>query len=130
LRHHEEDALGHRRADQAEEGSGQIGTAPFARAGVHVELEERVPVLRTDGRTGDPFDRDIVAEGVPSLALDRLALARRERREKVVEGRESVAEKVELLAVADEEADALEPGGVLGGWEGHVDRGGFRLPAD
>ena len=47
-RHHQEDAVGERRPDQVEERTGQVGAAPFARASVNVELEERVPMLSPD----------------------------------------------------------------------------------
>ncbi len=43
-RHDQQNALGHGRADAVEKVARQIGTAPFARAGVHVEGEERVPM--------------------------------------------------------------------------------------
>ena len=43
LRHHQQDAVGHALADQVKEGPGEVGAAPFARAGVHIEGEEGVP---------------------------------------------------------------------------------------
>ena len=44
-RHHQKDAVGKRRPDPVEESAGQIGAAPFARARMHVELEEGIPML-------------------------------------------------------------------------------------
>ena len=43
LGHHQQDAVAHALADQREERAREIGPAPFARAGVHVEGEEGVP---------------------------------------------------------------------------------------
>ena len=42
-RHHQQNAVAHLLADQREEFPGQIGTAPFSRAGFHIEAEEGVP---------------------------------------------------------------------------------------
>src|ERR1700722_4080454 len=45
-RHDQEHAVGEGRADQFEESAGQVRAPPLSRAGMHVELEEGVPVLR------------------------------------------------------------------------------------
>ena len=93
-----------RLADQREEFAGEIGPAPFARAGVHVEREERVPRVLGDVAAGQPVDRDAGRERLAPLALDRLALARGERGEEVVEGGVAVIVPVELLVGALQEA--------------------------
>ena len=46
--HHQQHVAAHALADQREEFSGQIRPAPFARAGLHVEREERVPGILGD----------------------------------------------------------------------------------
>ena len=71
---------------------------------MHVELEEGVPVLGPDRRARQRLDRDFAIQSVAPFAFDRLALARGERREEVVEIREAVAGEMELLAVADQKA--------------------------
>jgi len=81
-RHHQQHAVGERRPDALKERARQIGAAPFARAGVHVEGEERVPVLRLYVAAGEQVDLDVVAQSVAPFALDRLALARGEEARK------------------------------------------------
>src|SRR4029453_10832639 len=44
LRHHQHDLVGHAGANRLEEAAGQVGSAPFAVAGIHVESKEGVPV--------------------------------------------------------------------------------------
>ena len=73
--HHQQDALGHPFADQGEEFAGEIGAAPFARAGLHVEREESVPDLLSQIGAGETVDSDAVRQRVAPLAADRLALA-------------------------------------------------------
>ena len=54
-------------------------------------------------RPGDPLDGDAVRQRVPPLAPDRLALARGERREEILEAAVAVVEPVELLVVPPQE---------------------------
>ncbi len=46
----------------AEEFAGQIGPAPFARAGLHVEGEERVPGILGDVAAGEGVDGDAIGQ--------------------------------------------------------------------
>src|SRR5580704_3819739 len=87
-----------------------------------VELEEGVPVLKSNRRTGQRLDRDFALEGVASLAFDRLALARGERAQEIVEIGVAVAKEMELLAIADQKAVFRQPFRILDGREGDVDR--------
>ena len=102
--HDEQDALGHRPADLVEEGARQIGPSPFARARVHIKGEEGVPVLLRNVGPGQELDRQIRAERLPPLALDRLALARGERVEEIVKITITLVDEMELLARAQEKA--------------------------
>ena len=108
FRHHQQHLVGHRLADQRIEFARQIGPAPFARAGVHVEGEESVPDAFGQVAAGEPLHLDAVLERAGALAPDRLALARRERREEIVEGRVAGILPMELLVVALQEAVRAE----------------------
>src|SRR3546814_1120226 len=44
-RHHQYNAVGHRLMQAPEEVAVEIGTAPFAAAGIHIEFEEGIPVF-------------------------------------------------------------------------------------
>ena len=88
-----------RLAQQREEAAGQIGPAPFAAAGVLVEVPERVPLrARSIVGAGQVADRQPLDRGGALLA-DRLALAAGERGEEIVEGRIAVVAPVELRAL-------------------------------
>src|SRR3546814_16610721 len=43
--HHQHDTAGHGRLQAAEEVAVEVGAAPFAAAGVHVEFDQGVPVF-------------------------------------------------------------------------------------
>ena len=124
-RHHQQDAVGHRRADPVEKIAGEIGAAPFARAGVHVEGEERTPMCGLDVGAGQKVDLDVVAQRLAPLALDCLALARGERGEESVEIGIALVEEMKLLAGALGEASLRQRRRVGGIGEGDMDRGGF-----
>ncbi len=85
LGHHQQDLVAHLLADDRIERAREIGPAPFARAGLHVELEERVPHAFGEVRAGQPVDGDAVRQRVLALAADGLALARGERGQEGVE---------------------------------------------
>jgi len=80
----EEDSVPHPLAEQGERGARQIGPAPLARAGVLVEVPERVPMLGPDVGPAERADLDPILCGGAFLA-DVLALARGERGEEIVE---------------------------------------------
>ena len=72
--HDQGDAVGHGGAEAGEEVAGQIGPAPFAGAGVHVEAEEGVPVGFSDITPGE--DANVEAgPGLAAFAADGLAAA-------------------------------------------------------
>ena len=104
LGHHQHDLVGHALADQRVELAGEVGPAPFARAGLHVELEEGVPGRFGQILAGEPVHGDAGRERVAPLAPDGLALARRERLEERVEARVAVVLPMELLVGAMQEA--------------------------
>ena len=79
LGEHQEQPVGHRRPEQAEAAPVEIGRAPFARAGVHVEGEERVPMRLAEVAARDPFDLDAAGHRLAPFLTDRLPLARDER---------------------------------------------------
>ncbi len=97
--------------------------APLAVAGVGVELEERIPVRFRDGRAGDPLDRDAAAQGLAALLAHRLALARGELAEEIVELRVALVVPVELLIGALQEALRPQRRPLVLGQEGEVQRG-------
>ncbi len=129
LRHHQQDALGHALADEREEAAVEVGPAPFARAGIDVEPVERVPVGFGQIGAGDPLDGEPGRQRVAPLALDRLALARGQRAEEIVEGGVARIVPVELLVDAAQEAEVARPLGLRLRQEGGVDRRGLDLLA-
>ena len=56
LGHDQQDVVAHALADQREERAGEVGPAPFARAGLHVEGEERIPGRLGQVGAGEPMD--------------------------------------------------------------------------
>src|SRR3569833_391454 len=98
LGHYEQHVLGHAVPDQRKEFAVQIGPAPFARAGLHIEIEKRVPGVLGDIVAGEPVDGDASGcQGVPTFAFDRLAVPRIERAEEFVEAGKALIVPVELL---------------------------------
>ena len=123
LGHHQQDAVGHGRADDREELARQIGPAPFARAGVHVEREEGVPDLLGQVGAGQPVQTDAGADGLLALAADGLAFPGIKRGEEILERGVARVLPVELLVGALEVATRAEQVPFLLGQEGHVRRG-------
>ena len=72
---HEQDLIAHGLADQAEELPREIGRAPFARAGIHVEGEEGVPMGLGEIGARDPLDLDPAFERPLALGANGLPLA-------------------------------------------------------
>src|SRR5690606_11470828 len=97
LCHHQQDIVGHALADQRIEGAGQVGAAPFAAAGIHVESEELVPDVFGEVAAGEPVYGDAALERGPALLLQRLALARGQRVQKSVVVAITLIDEVELL---------------------------------
>src|SRR5262249_38657519 len=85
LGHDQQDAVAHLLADDRIERAVEIRPAPFARAGLHVELEESVPDAFGQLRAGQPMHRDAVLECIGALASDHLAFARGEGGEEILE---------------------------------------------
>ena len=83
-------------------------------------------MLGLDVGAGQQIDFEIVAQRLAPLALDRLALARGKRGEKVVEVAIALVDEMELLAGAQDEAGAAQGFGVGLIAEGDVDRGGVQ----
>ena len=75
----------HALVQQPEEAAGQVGIAPLAVVGIGVEAVERVPVLAAQVAAGERPHVDAGRGDGGALLADRLALARGERAEKVVE---------------------------------------------
>ena len=68
-------SIAHGFADQAEKLPRQIGRAPFARAGIHVEGEESVPVGLGEIGARHPLDLDPAFDRPLALAANGLPLA-------------------------------------------------------
>src|SRR5262249_20762227 len=102
--------------------------APFARAGLHVELKERVPDRLGEVAAREPIHRDARRQRVAPLTADGLALARRQRLDEGVEARIAVVLPVELLVGAMQEFLLAQKGAFVLGQEGEVDRRGL-VPA-
>jgi hypothetical protein len=75
LGHHQHDLVGHGRSQDVEEGAGQVGRAPLAAAGVHVEGKEGVPVLGLDLLAAQCPHAQALAPHRFAFLADRLALA-------------------------------------------------------
>src|SRR6266704_773775 len=127
--HDQENAIGHRLADERIELPGQIRPAPFARAGLHVEGEEGVPYGFGQIGTREPNHVDAGWERVAPPAADDLALACRERGQEVVERAIGRIEPVVLLIIALQEAVPAEQAPFRLRGEGDVSRGGIPQPA-
>ncbi len=74
-RHDEERILCHALANETEKFPCEVGRAPLARSGVHVEGKEGVPVIFGEVASGHPFDGDAVFPGAFAFLADHLALA-------------------------------------------------------
>src|SRR5258707_2492056 len=83
--HHKQNLVGHRRADPAEEASGEVGSTPLAAASIHVELEEAVPVLLLDVGPGQPVELDPLFPNRGALLSEVLSLGRGEFAQKLIE---------------------------------------------
>src|SRR5216684_1181152 len=124
--HDQENAIGHGLADERIELAAQIRAAPFARAGLHVEGEERVPYGFGQIRSRKPNHVDAGWERVAPLAADDLSLARGERGQEIVERAIGRIEPVELLIIALQEPMPAEQPPFRLAREGDVD--GRRIP--
>ena len=123
LGHHQQDAVAHFFADDREEFAGEVGPAPFARAGVHVEGEKGVPDRFGEIGAGEPGHLDAGRQRLLALAADGLALARGERGQEVVEAGIAGILPMELLVGALQEAALAERAPFRLGQEGDVGRG-------
>ena len=106
-RHHQHDAVAHGTADDREERTVEIGPPPLARAGVHVEVEERVPDRLGQFGAAQPDNLDAVLSFL-ALPPDGFPFARGEGGEKIVETLVTVIEPVELPVGACEQAYARQ----------------------
>src|SRR6476620_5224743 len=111
-------------ADQAEELAIEIGAAPFSRAGIHVEVEEGVPMRLGEVAARHPFDVDAAALRLPPLFADGFALSRGEPVEKVIEACIVFIPPMKLLVGAHEKAELAGEAPFLFGEEGEMQRGG------
>ena len=96
-------------ADAAEEFARQIGLAPFAPAGVHVEFEEHVPMRFGDVASGQPIEFDAALANSGALLAQILALRRRQFAEEFIEAAIAAILPVKLLVGAQQIAKL--PGG-------------------
>lgn len=107
----------------SKKSAGQIGAAPFARAGVLIEAPESVPVLRADFVAGQAVDRDAVRCRRRALLAEVFALAAREVDEEIVESLISPVLPVKLLVLALQQSEFAAAPPLLFGAKGDVKRG-------
>src|SRR6266436_4543942 len=98
LGHHQQDSIGHSGGDLLEESPRQVGAAPFAVAGIDVESEELLPMMRLDIAAHEPLEAEAGAAGGFALLTDHLALAGGERIEEVLKAAVAVVVPVILDA--------------------------------
>ncbi len=67
------------------ERAGQVGRAPFAGAGVLIELPEGIPMFGLYLVTGQRLDRAAKGLGCGAFLADGLAFARRKAGEEIIE---------------------------------------------
>src|SRR5712692_2459255 len=103
-RHDQHDLVRHALADQREEAARQIGRAPFPIGCAEIEAEERIPGPLGQVAAGQQLDFDAAGQRLAPLLLDRLALARIERGQIVVEIAVALVCPMELLADPLQEA--------------------------
>ena len=120
--HHQHDVVGHGVAQDVEEGAGEVGRTPFAAAGIHVEGEEGVPVPGLEIVAAELVDDQIRAAHRLALLADRLALARGEGGQEIVEGRVAGVAPVILPAEPQQPATLPEALPVGLAAEGGMDR--------
>ncbi|MNE52132.1 hypothetical protein D3C80_1467900 [compost metagenome] len=73
--HDQQNVIGHAAAYQRIEATGQIWSAPFAAAGIHVESEELIPDILGQVGAGQPVDRNSILQCGAAFLFQRLALA-------------------------------------------------------
>ena len=104
LSHDEQTPVPHDLAEQREESPVEVRPAPLARAGVHVKVEKGIPMLLADVGPHHVLDCDAGGKCLRALFAHRLALARGERREEVVERAVALVMPMELLVRALQKA--------------------------
>ncbi len=75
LCHHQKDVLCHQLSNMGEESAGQIGAAPLAAPGVHVESEELIPNFFGQVFASQPVNCNAVGQRRLALLAQRFALA-------------------------------------------------------
>ena len=116
--------------DDRIEFTREIRPAPFARSGLHVEIEERVPDAFGQVGAGQPVNGDAGCQRVGALATNGLALTRGQRGEEILERRIASVLPVELAVGAAQIAVLAEKLPFGFGQERHVDGGGLGAAAD
>src|SRR6266850_6800223 len=96
--HNEDDLLGHPFTDQREEAAIEVGGTPFPVRSCHIELVKGVPVTGFQIGSRQNVDLETWRQRLAPFLLDRLALSRVQRREKIVEIAEPVIRPMKLLA--------------------------------
>jgi hypothetical protein len=112
-----------------EECPVEIGPAPFARTGIHVEGEEGVPCRFGQIGAGQPVDADSVCARLAAFAADELALARGEGVEEILERGIAGILPMELLVGALQKTLRGQRPAILALQEGGVHPGGLPLLA-
>src|SRR5260370_5707818 len=97
--HHQQHVLGHALADARGEATSEVTPAPSPRACLHVEGEEAVPRAFGAAAAVERVDRDAAGQGIAPFAPDRLAVARIEGGEKILETAVTLVVPVKLLVV-------------------------------
>ena len=104
---HQQDPVRHRLAQDGEEGAGQIGLPPFARAGILVEIPENIP-MRFGQLVAAQVDDLQPLDRAPAFLADILALLARQVGQEILEPAIAAIGPVELAILADQPARRLE----------------------
>src|ERR1700730_809813 len=130
LCHDQKDAVSHSLTNKRVERASKIWPAPLARARLHVKLEEGVPNAFGKVRAAQPVDADSGGKRIIAFTPDSFALARGQRRKKVVEAGIARIFPMELLMRALEIAARAEELPFAVRWKCHMHGRGIASSAD
>ena len=117
---HQQNVVAHLFLHKVEEFAGQVGAAPFARAGVLIELPERIPMLGPQIVARQRHDVPAKGLRLRTFLADRLALARGQAGQEVLEAGIAAIFPVKLLRYAVQKAHFGPRLGLCLGAEGDV----------
>src|SRR5690606_31988298 len=125
--HHEQNIVGHALADQGKELPVEVWPAPFAGGGFHVSGVGIITCRFCYGAGSAPVDHYAGSKRLTPFLAQCLALARRQRFEKILVGFIAFIEEMELLVLAQQKILCLKGGDVFFGGEGDMGGGYAQL---